>query len=85
MRLSENGHFKLFIWIPDTFPLNYSRKYTFPSESTEYGSSTAVCGQVGNDKSWEIHYYRNLANYSFLFILSANIKLFAQRNFYAQN
>jgi hypothetical protein len=26
---------KIIRWIPDTFPPNYSRKYTFPSESTD--------------------------------------------------
>jgi hypothetical protein len=38
------------------------RKYTFPSESTEYGSSTAVCGQVGNDSGSMLRYEQILGN-----------------------
>ena len=49
LRLSENDYLELFIWIPDTFPSNYS--YTLLEEARKV-PSTAVCGQVGNDKDF---------------------------------
>ena len=39
MRLSENGHSKLFIWIPDTFPSNYS--YTLLEEARKVPQAAA--------------------------------------------
>ena len=38
-RLSENDYLELFIWIPDTFPLNYS--YTLLEEARKVPQAAA--------------------------------------------
>ena len=66
LRLSENDYLELFIWIPDTFPSNYS--YTLLEEARKV-PSTAVCGQVGNDKDFgrpHILVYRQMSDHQSL-------------------